>query len=220
MEDKFHPGTFPLVLQWSREKSSTQEPLVFNLCRLVNCNYTVYLRQASQNNFFCPQQEIGTKPRSTWSQKQRKAAYLTLRGDSTERPRRAQASLVKMSQMSAHWFASRRWTYGEFSMPCRRYTRLPIRTWMSGRNQEQQSLYNKQRDCVSSWSFHMENRPIHRITAHILTSTQTITAMTARRAPLLLFFWLGSCQGVLPGNLLLAGLLFCKLSDTHSTLKK
>lgn len=37
-----------------------------------------------------------------------KASYLTLRGDSTERPRRAQASLVKMSQMSAHWFASNR----------------------------------------------------------------------------------------------------------------
>lgn len=38
------------------------------------------------------------------------AEKLTLRGDSTERPSRAQASRVKMSQMSAHWFASSRWT--------------------------------------------------------------------------------------------------------------
>lgn len=59
------------------------------------------------------------------------AEKLTLRGDSTESPRRAQASRVKMSQMSAHWFASSRWTYGEFSIPCLRYTRLPINTWMS-----------------------------------------------------------------------------------------
>lgn len=45
---------------------------------------------------------------------------LTLSGDSTERPSKAQASLVKMLQISAHWFVSSRLRYGEFSMPWRR----------------------------------------------------------------------------------------------------
>lgn len=59
------------------------------------------------------------------------SSYLTLSGDSTERPSRAQASLVKMLQISAHWFVSSRLRYGELSMPWRRYTRLPIRIWIS-----------------------------------------------------------------------------------------
>lgn len=46
-----------------------------------------------------------------------RSSNLTLRGDSTERPSKAQASLVKMLQISAHWFVSRRLRYGEFSMP-------------------------------------------------------------------------------------------------------
>lgn len=36
-----------------------------------------------------------------------------------------------MLQISAHWFVSSRLRYGEFSMPWRRYTRLPIRIWIS-----------------------------------------------------------------------------------------
>lgn len=47
-------------------------------------------------------------------------AYLTLNGDSTERPSKAHASLVKMLHISAHWFVSNRPRYGEFSMPWRR----------------------------------------------------------------------------------------------------
>lgn len=56
---------------------------------------------------------------------------LTLSGDSTDRPSKAQASLVKMLHISAHWFVSSRLRYGEFSIPWRRYTRLPMRIWIS-----------------------------------------------------------------------------------------
>lgn len=64
------------------------------------------------------------------------ASNLTLSGDSTERPSKAQASLVKMLQISAHWLVSSRLRYGEFSMPWRRYTRLPMRIWISAGTQE------------------------------------------------------------------------------------
>lgn len=57
--------------------------------------------------------------------------YLTLRGDSTERPSKAHASRVKDSQISVQWLSSSRCLYGEFWRPKRRYTRLPIITWIS-----------------------------------------------------------------------------------------
>lgn len=69
----------------------------------------------------------GTNARTVREDVGEVAAHLTLSGDSTERPSKAQASLVKMLQISAHWLVSSRLRYGEFSMPWRRYTRLPMR---------------------------------------------------------------------------------------------
>jgi len=54
-----------------------------------------------------------------------------LSGLSTERPSSVQASWMKTSAISIQAIGSKRWAYGEFSIPCLRYNKEPIRTWIS-----------------------------------------------------------------------------------------
>lgn len=178
----------PLEPQWCREKTSTHRNLRFLIpADLVNCSYTLYLMQARWDyskviSFLLNKKQ---EPKKRSQKKQEKSSI-----PNTERRfnREAQEStgipcedvtdvspLVCIQQVNVRGVLD--------ALPqVHQAAHQNLDIW---EEPEQQSLYNEQNIVFSAGAFTWKN---------ILTSTKINYSHVARRAPLLLLFWLGSCQ--------------------------
>lgn len=146
-----------------------------------------------KSRFFCPQEATGTKPRSIWCEKQEKSS-------------------IPNTERGFNWEAQE-----STGIPCEDVTdvsplvgiqEVNVRGVLDALPQVHQAAHQdldiwerpataqfvqQTKDSVSSCSFHMENRQKQRINSiHPHLHKKAITAKTARRAPLLLLFRLGS----------------------------
>lgn len=191
----------PLELQWCREKTSTHRNLRFLIpADLVNCNYTLYLMQARWDyskviSFLLNKKQ---EPKKRSQKKQEKSSI-----PNTERRfnREAQEStgipcedvtdvspLVCIQQVNVRGVLD--------ALPqVHQAAHQNLDIW---EEPEQQSLYNKQNIVFPAGAFTWKN---------ILTSTKINYSHDSQESSTPATFLAGELPA-LPGNLLLAGLLF------------